>query len=171
MNQQNPKMNSSAHKKLITDFYKAFIRLDGESMAACYHEKIVFEDPAFGTLKEERAGNMWRMLCQSQKGKDFIITFSDVSTDDEKGSAHWEAKYTFSKTGRKVHNKINAHFEFADGKIVKHRDDFDLKKWAKQAMGFKGTLLGGTAFFKKKLQEQTNGMLDKFEKNLRHLSA
>lgn len=164
-------MNSAAHKKLITDFYEAFSRLDGEGMAACYHEKIVFQDPAFGILKDDRAGNMWRMLCRSQKDKDFVVTFSAVSADDEKGSANWEAKYTFSKTGRKVHNKIRAHFEFADGKIIKHRDDFDLKKWAKQAMGLKGILLGGTGFFKKKLQEQTNGMLDKFEKNIRHTSA
>ncbi|MFT4771922.1 MAG: hypothetical protein ACI9D1_001957, partial [Cryomorphaceae bacterium] len=89
-----------------------------------------------------------------------------VKASDQAGSAHWEAKYTFSKTGRKVHNSIDATFEFSDGKIIKHTDDFDLKKWAKQAMGLKGALLGGTGFFKKKLQEQTNGMLAKFESKL-----
>lgn len=156
-------MKTSSHTALISQFYDAFSRLDGETMASCYHEDVVFEDPAFGILKGEHAANMWRMLCQSQKGKDFIVTFSEVKADEKNGSAHWEAKYTFSKTGRKVHNKIDAHFEFSDGKIVKHTDDFDLKKWAKQAMGFKGALLGGTGFFKKKLQAQTNAMLAKFE--------
>ena len=79
-------------------------------------------------------------------------------------SANWEAIYNFSKTGRKVHNKIKAEFEFKDGKIIKHTDTFDLHKWAKQAMGFKGFLLGGTSFFKKKLNAQTNKLLSSFEK-------
>ena len=157
-------MSSVNHQDLITKFYDAFSRLDAEGMAACYHKDITFEDPAFGTLKGEKAGNMWRMLCQSQKGKDFVVTFSGVTASGDKGNARWEAKYTFSKTGRKVHNKIVAHFEFSDGKIINHTDQFDLKSWAKQAMGFKGALLGGTGFFKKKLHEQTNGMLAKFEK-------
>jgi len=156
-------MNSAEQKKLITRFYDAFSCLDGETMASCYHKEVVFEDPAFGILKGDHAANMWRMLCQSQKGKDFVVTFSDVTVSGNKANANWEAKYTFSKTGRKVHNKIQAHFEFADGKIIKHTDRFNLKKWAKQAMGFKGALLGGTSFFKQKLNKQTNAMLKKFE--------
>ncbi|MFT5972973.1 MAG: ketosteroid isomerase-like protein [Cryomorphaceae bacterium] len=159
-------MQSSLNQDLVTKFYEAFSRLDAEGIASCYHKDVVFEDPAFGILKGMHAGNMWRMLCQSQKGKDFIVEFSNVKASDQAGSAHWEAKYTFSKTGRKVHNSIDATFEFSDGKIIKHTDDFDLKKWAKQAMGLKGALLGGTGFFKKKLQEQTNGMLAKFESKL-----
>jgi ketosteroid isomerase-like protein len=140
-------MQSSLNQDLVTKFYEVFSRLDAEGMASCYHKDVVFQDPAFGILKGASAGNMWRMLCQSQKGKDFIVEFSDVKASDQAGSAHWEAKYTFSKTGRKVHNSIDATFEFSDGKIIKHTDDFDLKKWAKQAMGLKGALLGGTGFF------------------------
>jgi hypothetical protein len=34
--------------------------------------------------------------------------------------------------------------------------------WAKQAMGFKGWLLGWTPFFQNQLQHQTYVMLDKF---------
>jgi ketosteroid isomerase-like protein len=111
-------------------------------MIACYHKDIHFEDPAFGVLKGEHAGNMWRMLCASQKDKEFTVTFSDITYQDGKGSAHWEAQYHFSKTGRKVHNKIDATFEFKDGKISKHIDTFNLHRWASQAMGFKGMLLG-----------------------------
>lgn len=156
-------MSTSKHQNIITDFYRAFAQLDGDAMAACYHQKVVFHDPAFGTLKGKRAGNMWRMLCASQKGKDFRVEYSTIEANDRTGSVHWEAKYTFSKTGRRVHNKIEARFEFAEGKIIKHVDEFDLRIWAKQAMGFKGALLGGTAFFRKKLQAQTNGMLSNFE--------
>ena len=152
--------------KLIEKFYSAFTNLDAETMADCYHPDVVFEDPAFGTLQGERVKNMWRMLCSSQKGKDFIVTFSEVKANENSGSAKWEAIYNFSKTGRKVHNKISAKFEFKDGLIIRHKDNFNLHKWATQAIGFKGKLLGSTGFFRKKLQKQTNSLLDKFEVKL-----
>lgn len=153
-------------KNLIEKFYTAFSNQDAETMAECYHKDIEFTDPAFGTLKGERAKDMWRMLCNAQKGKKFIVTSSNIEADEDKGKANWEAIYNFSKTGRKVHNKIKAEFEFKDGLIIKHVDTFDLHKWSKQALGFKGVLIGGTGFFKKKLQQQTNHLLDKFQSNL-----
>jgi len=151
--------------EVIEDFYEAFKNLDAEGMAACYHDDIVFEDPAFGILKGEKAKNMWRMLCGSQKkGNDaFVVEYSNIEASNDKGSAHWEAHYNFSQTGRKVHNIIDAEFEFKDGKIIRHTDTFDLHAWSKQALGLKGMLLGWTSFFKGKLQQQTNGMLRKFE--------
>ena len=148
---------------LIETFYRAFSNLDAETMVSCYHDNIVFADPAFGTLNGDRAKSMWHMLCESQKGKDFKIIFSNVEYDKNTGSAKWEAKYVFSKTGRRVHNKIVANFEFKDGLILKHTDHFNLKQWASQAMGFKGLILGGTSFFKKKLQQQTNRLLDAYQ--------
>ena len=148
---------------VIEKFYTAFTNLDEEGMVSCYADDIQFEDPAFGILEGERAKNMWRMLCKSQKEQNFKVTFSEVKMELEVGSAKWEAEYIFSKTGRAVHNKISASFELRDGLIVKHVDVFDLHKWAKQALGFKGFLLGGTAFFKRGLQKQTNHMLERFE--------
>ena len=148
---------------IIQQFYTSFSQLDAEGMAQCYHDDVLFEDPAFGQLQGERAKNMWRMLCESQKDKDFRVEFSDIRMDGERGFARWEAFYTFGKTGRKVHNKIDAKFCFQDGKIIEHLDYFNLHLWAGQAMGLQGTLIGWTSFFRKKLQAQTNRMLDKFE--------
>jgi ketosteroid isomerase-like protein len=150
--------------EIIEQFYSDFKNLDAETMVACYHKDIVFKDPAFGVLKGDKAKNMWRMLCHSQKDKDFVINYSDIKFSDGKGSAQWEAHYTFSKTGRKVHNKIMAAFEFKDGLIIKHTDSFNLYRWAQQAFGLTGYLIGWTSFFRKKLQVQTNTMLSKFEK-------
>lgn len=149
---------------LLTNFYTAFGNLDSDKMIACYHDEVVFEDPAFGVLKGKRALAMWQMLCESQKGKDFKITFSNTEADGNKGSAHWEAFYTFSKTGRKVHNKVDAKFEFKDGLIIKHTDHFKLHDWAKQAMGFKGLVIGRTPYFRTKLRAKTNYLLDTYLK-------
>lgn len=153
-------------KELITKFYTAFTELDAETMVTCYHPDVVFYDPAFGELKGTRAGNMWRMLCTSQKGKGLTVRHSNVEANETKGSANWEAEYNFSKTGRQVHNIIKAEFEFKDGLIIKHTDYFNLHRWAGQAMGLSGQLLGWTGFFKKKLNAQTNRLLDKFESTL-----
>lgn len=149
-------------KNLIETFYTALNDSDGKTMASCYHDDVVFEDPAFGVLHGEKAKSMWLMLCESQNGKGFKVQFSNITTNNNEGSAHWEAFYTFSKTGRQVHNKIDASFEFKDGLIIKHTDVFDLHKWAKQAIGLKGMLFGGMSFFKKKLNTQTNSLLEKY---------
>ncbi len=46
------------------------------------------------------------------------LSYGSIEGDDKTGKAKWEAKYTFSKTGNKIHNKITAHFEFKEGKVV-----------------------------------------------------
>ncbi|GAA4110118.1 nuclear transport factor 2 family protein [Aquimarina addita] len=147
--------------ELIKKFYTGLKESNGEQMISCYHDDVVFEDPAFGKLEGERAKKMWLMLCKNGKGTK--VEFSNIKANEQTGSAHWEAWYNFSQTGRSVHNIIDASFEFKDGKISKHTDYFDLHKWASQAMGWKGKLLGGTNFFKKKLHQQTKATLDKFQ--------
>ncbi|TXD71841.1 nuclear transport factor 2 family protein [Aequorivita antarctica] len=149
---------------IIEKFYQAFTDLDAERMISWYHDDVTFEDPAFGILRGEEAKNMWRMLCQAQQGKEFKVKTSNIEYTPKAGKARWEAYYTFSKTGRKVHNVINASFKFKDGKIINHIDRFSLHRWAKQAMGFKGFLVGWTGFFKKKLNNQTRFLLSEFEK-------
>ncbi len=147
---------------LIEQFYSAFQRLDAEKMIEVYHPEIEFEDPAFGKLKGDKARNMWRMLCKSSK--ELEITYSKVQSDSARGSANWEAQYVFSKTKRKIDNIIKAEFEFKDGKIIKHKDNFNLHKWASQAFGLKGFLIGWTPIFKSKLNKETNKLLDIYER-------
>jgi len=149
----------------VERFYSAFNGLDAEVMTNCYHDNIIFEDPAFGQLKADRAKAMWQMICASQKGKSFRVKCLHVHRENGIVKADWEAFYTFSKTGRSVHNKIKAQFEFKDGLIIKHIDHFNLHKWAWQAFGLKGWLIGKFPFFKNQLQRQTNNALDNYLKN------
>lgn len=148
------------HEQLITRFYQAFQKRDAAAMAACYHPDIHFSDPAFPDLRGPMAGAMWKML--TERGKDLRLEFRDVKADDKSGSAHWDAWYTFSKTGRKVHNSIDASFSFKDGLILRHVDHFDFHRWAGQALGPAGKLLGGFGFLQKKVQEQAAAGLAAF---------
>ena len=143
-------------------FYTAFTALDAKTMCDCYHEDAEFYDHAFGQLNVDEVKAMWKMLVSSQKGKAFEVNFYDIKEDQQVGSASWEAHYTFSKTGRRVHNIIQAEMHFSEGKIIKHVDHFDLHRWAGQALGLSGKVLGWTPFFKRKLQQQTRSALESY---------
>jgi len=157
---------SAETAEIIRRFYDAFARRDAEAMVACYHRDVTFTDPAFGRLDSRRARGMWRMLLG--RAADLAVTHADVraSDDGRTGAAHWEARYTFGATGRKVHNVIEARFVFRDGLIAEHVDTFDVWRWSRQAIGPAGLLLGWAPFFRAKLQSQARAQLDKWlEKN------
>lgn len=154
---------SQQHVSLITEFYTCFQRLDGDGMAACYHPEISFSDPVFPALKATQAGAMWKMLCG--QAKEFKLTFHSVSADENKGRAFWEAKYLFSKTGRPVHNKITASFEFQDGKIIRHVDEFNLWKWTQMALGPMGYILGWSPLIQNKVRAMAANNLDNYIKS------
>lgn len=149
---------SHPNTELIDRFYSAFQQRDAETMAACYADDVVFSDPAFGELRGEAARDMWRMLLS--RAQDLTLTFTDVAADDQTGRAHWDARYTFSQTGRAVLNRIDARFVFRDGRIVEHRDRFDLWSWSRQALGLRGALLGWTPFVQRAIRAQANKGLD-----------
>lgn len=133
-------------------------------MAACYHPDATFADAVFDLKNGKEIAAMWHYLCES--GKDLSVEFSDVRADEHSGRAHWEARYTFSRTGRRIHNVIEARFEFRDGKIIRHSDEFSFWRWARQAFGLTGWLLGHTAFLKNKVRSTARSGLWRFiEKN------
>ena len=152
------------NEQLIRDFYAAFAKRDATGMAACYHRDIAFSDPAFPMLRGKEATAMWAMLCA--RGKDLEIILGDVAGDAEGGRAHWEAKYTFSQTGRLVHNKIDAVFAFRDGKIIRHVDSFGFWRWSSQALGGIGMLLGWFGPLKAMVRKKAaKSLQDYMEKN------
>src|SRR5580704_10293417 len=89
--------------KTIENFYTSFGKRDAEGMVACYAPDVAFSDPVFPDLKGEEAFAMWRML--TERAKDLRLEVSGIDGDDTSGKAHWEAYYTFSQTGGKVHNR------------------------------------------------------------------
>jgi ketosteroid isomerase-like protein len=148
--------------QLLTDFYTAFQRLDAESMVVCYAPDVRFSDPVFPSLQGAAAADMWRMLAA--RAQNFSLTFDGVDANEHNGWAHWVATYTFSQTGRTIVNDIHASFEFRDGKIVRHTDQFDLWRWSRQALGAKGWLLGWTPLVRNAIQAQAAKGLAAFRK-------
>jgi hypothetical protein len=152
---------STPSKDLIEELYGAFAQCDGARMAACYAPVASFSDPVFGELDAREVGGMWRML--TGQAKDLRIELLDHDTQGERGSAHWRAHYTFSQTGRPVINDVKASFRLADGGlIVEHVDDFDFYRWARQALGPRGLLLGWTPIVRSAVRGRARASLEQF---------
>lgn len=153
--------------ELVRGFYDAFARRDGDAMAIVYADDATFRDPVFPDLRGAEVGAMWRMLCG--RAKDLAVTASGIEGDDARVRAHWEATYTFSATGRKVHNVVDATFDLANGRVVRHVDDFDFWRWSRMALGAPGLLLGWSPVVRNKVRSQARAGLDAFMAKARAL--
>ncbi len=145
---------------VVHAFYAGLAARDGDAMVGCYHDDVVFEDPAFGQLQPADASAMWRMLCSG--GTDLTVEHDILDSTDTTATTKWVAKYTFTSTGRPVTNVVTAKMRFVDGKIIEHRDEFDFWKWSSQALGLPGKLLGWSPMLKSKVRATTRQNLDEF---------
>jgi ketosteroid isomerase-like protein len=152
----------TTNDSLIERFYDAFDKHDGDTMASCYAPDARFSDPVFPGLTGKEPGAMWRML--TARADDLKVELHEHEADDEKGSAHWIAHYTFTQTGRPVTNDVRASFRFKDGLIAEHTDDFDFHRWSRQALGTPGLLLGWTPILKNATRKKARAGLDEFMK-------
>ena len=155
-------MGGDANRETIERFYEAFGQCNGAAMTACYAPDAHFRDPAFGDLDGADIGAMWRML--TSRATDLEIELHEHEADEISGSAHWIARYTFS-TGRPVVNDIQAKFRFADGLIVDHVDDFDFRRWAKQALGPSGHLVAVLPPLRRKARAKALDQLEAFKRD------
>jgi ketosteroid isomerase-like protein len=148
-------------RELIERFYSSFARRDGDEMAASYAPDATFSDPVFVDLRGEEPGAMWRML--TSQADDLRIELLEHEAGGDRGSARWRAHYTFSQTGRTVVNDVRARFRFAsDGRIAEHVDEFSFHRWASQALGPPGMLLGWTPILRRSVRTRARGSLDRF---------
>jgi hypothetical protein len=153
-------------RQTVERFYAAFAHLDGAAMQACYAADARFEDEAFALAGAREIGGMWTMLCEATRSKGLAhwkLVARDIRIEGRHGSAHWEADYLFSATGRLVHNAIEAGFEFDDAGLIRHhRDRFDFWRWSRQALGMPGLLLGWSPWLRNKVHHQAAANLEKF---------
>ncbi len=142
-----------------TRFYEAFVRGDHAAMGACYHPEARFSDPVFPDLDAAQARALWRMLLS--RSTDLRVRFAVLQEWAGGAEVEWQAWYTFSASGRPVHNRIRARMVFRDGLIIRHHDHFPFWRWARQALGTKGLLLGWTPFVRGKVRRMAAASLRK----------
>ena len=137
-------MTPEETREVLTRFYDALSRRDGETMASLYSPDASFEDEIY-RLRGEDVGKMWRGLMSRAKTLTVSYTIAKAGAGD--GTVEWTARYDYPGGGPVV-NVILSELELA-GKIVRQRDRFDFPRWAAQALGTKGKLLGRFEWFRR----------------------
>ena len=128
-------------------------------MAACYHPTR-FSDPVFTDLRGERRRHIEDAHRPRRRPHRRGSPTSAPTTP--RAAPTGRPLRTFSATGRRVHNVIDATFAFRDNKIVEHTDVFDFWRWSGQALGPDGKLLGWTPSCATKVRAQAARGLDAF---------
>ncbi|MBC7920758.1 MAG: nuclear transport factor 2 family protein [Ferruginibacter sp.] len=149
----------NTNQAVIEQLYACFSRKDYQGMSACYHPDAEFSDGVLA-VKGKQIAAMWHLLCES--ANDLSVECYLWNADGVQGSADWEATYTFSPTGRKVHNLFHARFDFSEGKIIRHRENFHFWRWAGMALGTTGLLLGWTPFIRNQVRKTAVANLREF---------
>ena len=133
-------------------FYEAFMVRDHYTMGLLYAENATFSDPVFPLLNARGARMMWAMLLT--RAEDLGIEVNILEDSPSRARVEWVAHYTFGATGRRVVNRIQTEMAIANGRIVRQVDRFSLWRWARQALGAQGLLLGWTPMVQKRIRAQ-----------------
>ena len=150
---------TNAEANVVERLHAAFSRRDGAAMAACYRADATFSDPVF-ELRGTDVGAMWRMLCA--RASDLRVESSGLVVNGDEGRADWQAWYTFSATGRAVHNVVHSRFRLADGLIANQVDVFPFWRWSRQALGPIGLALGWTPLVRSRVRRDARASLERF---------
>ena len=152
---------SAATREVVERLYRCFATRDGDGMAACYADVAHFSDPVFPYFDGPGVRAMWRMLLGRSRGLDSTVDGLDVTGD--RAVARWTARYTFAATGRPVVNRVTSTITVAGERITHQRDDFDFHRWARQALGVTGLLLGWTPLVRNKVRRMAAANLATFQ--------
>ncbi|AVN64236.1 MULTISPECIES: nuclear transport factor 2 family protein [Mesoplasma] len=137
---------------ILKDFYDAFTKGDFKKMNSLYDESIVFNDPIFKDLNNKQVTTMWKSLLSNKKESKFEVSYELLNENDYL-FVTWTATYLFGPKRRKVTNIVDSRMEVKDGKIIKHTDSFNFKKWAKQSIGGPAFIFGNQKWFKNKVSK------------------
>jgi uncharacterized protein len=141
-------------------FYEAFMVRDHYTMGLLYANHATFRDPVFPRLTAQGTRLMWQMLLS--EAEDLAIDVNIIEDTPDRARVDWVARYTFTPTKRPVVNRVHTEMAIAAGKIVQQVDDFSFWRWAGQALGWRGWLLGYTPLVRDKVQRQAAKSLTEF---------
>lgn len=132
-----------ANADLLQRLFSSLNEHNHQSMSFCYHPDAGFRDIAFDLQGRKQIHAMWHMICEG----DIRAEFEVVHAEEASGHVKLIDDYTFSATGRRVHNAIDSQFRFRDGLIVEHHDFCDARVWAAMALGGVSGFLAGRFHF------------------------
>ena len=153
-------MSDSDPVSVARGLYEAFTKRDGDAMARLYSPDAIFSDPVFPRLSGAQVGGMWKMLCG--RSTDLTIRYSLDEASGEVITIRWWADYSFGKERRRVRNRVTSRLVVRDGRIVRQEDRFGFWRWAAQALGATGVILGWAPPLRNRIRRQAAESLARF---------
>lgn len=128
-------------------------------MRELYSEYATYSDPIFN-LKGKEVPSLWYMMCTLDN--DLSVTYKILEESGELVHTEWTISYILEVTGKRVKLNEKGFFRIIDGKIVEHRDEYDLWSWSSQGLGFIGKYLGWSGWFQNRVRKQAKRTVDVF---------
>ncbi|OOE88016.1 MULTISPECIES: nuclear transport factor 2 family protein [Salinivibrio] len=121
--------------------YQALNKDNLSSLATIYHPKIVFVDPAHEITGLEAFIQYFSLLYENVTDCQFHIHTTAVDGDD--AFVTWTMMLSHPKLDGGKTRQVQgcSHLRFYDGKIIRHRDYFDLGEMLYEALPVIGRLL------------------------------
>jgi len=145
------------NKNVITGLYNAYKERNPELMASFYTEDASFKDEIFGEVTGQEIPKVWEVVHSTTSN--FYLYFHIVNVNKNLATVNSQLSYTFKHTGRKIDISITSIFRFENGKIRHQVDEYSLWKWASQAFGVSGFLLGWNPKFKNKIRQSAQNTI------------
>lgn len=141
---------------VVIRFFESYQKNDWQNMARCYHDKASFSDPIYPDLREESIVYLWFSRLAARRVVD--LQYRVLFADDRKAQVEWSGLSPLH--GKSVQIKGLSTFALWDATIVRQVDEFSFVQWSRQALGWKGWLLGSLRFYQARVQRSARSQLD-----------
>jgi hypothetical protein len=136
----SPAATEARTRAAAETFFKAFGGRDLNTLEAAYAPDVKFKDDMFTLTKRSSVMKMWE---GAPPFKAFNAEILSVKGNEV--TAKWTCDYEMF--GNKIHNVIESKLTFDDqGRITSQQENWDEKKWMKQALPFIPSFLQGAAY-------------------------
>lgn len=125
----------------FVSIYKALNKNNLTSLETLYHPEIVFRDPAHEIVGLAAFIQYFTVLYENVTDCQFAIHHTTVEDDD--AFVTWTMTLSHPKLEKGKARQVQgcSHLRFSEGKIIRHRDYFDMGEMLYEALPVLGRLL------------------------------
>lgn len=137
-------MERSETTQITDDFVRTYQALGKDNLsilADLYHQNVVFEDPAHRVEGIEQLTQYFARLFQSVTHCEFQI--HETITEGQVAYVQWTMLFSHPKIAKGQQRQVNgcSRLAFSDGKVIGHRDYFDMGEMIYEGVPLMGPIV------------------------------
>ena len=136
---------------IVEQFYAALNAKDLLTLRSLYHPKAEYNDEIF-SLNYKEILALWYSSMQPEM--ELVAEVHSIDQQKESIVTHWTISYTIASINKRITLDEVGRFEFQDGLIIRHTDEYSFYRWCAQAFGVAGMLASWSKWLRKKVRNQ-----------------